>query len=288
MRLIVCVKRDLHGCVFLNQLLPRLSKHQLCILLSDKTRQAERSIPALAELAYLERGLPVGRIFPLVDQTSAEVMAEWATFTGIERRHGVICESVDDINSPATLSRLRTFAPDLIISARFSHIFKAPAIAAARFGVVNIHPGELPAYAGLLAPMRTIAEGGRDLVCCLHFMDTDIDSGPIVDMQRLPYQRDLGLLSQIAEIYPLAIEPLLALIERLEREAGTGAVAQDRRRRRYRSDPSAAEISDFLAAGHRLWTARAYDELLARFMPNGQTNALPVARQLRRAEEFEQ
>ena len=276
MRLIVCVKRDLHGCGFLNRLLPRLSNHQVHVLLADKTRPAECSIPELSELAYLERGLPLQRLFPLLDQMPAAA-AEWATFAGLEKRHGLRCERLDDINAPATLSALQTFAPDLIISARFSYIFKPAAIATARFGVLNVHPGELPAYAGLFAPMRTIAEGGRDLVCCLHFIDAGIDSGPIIDMQRLPYRKDLGLLTQTAEIYPLAITPLLDLIDRLERGTGIRAAVQDRRQRRYWPAPSAAEVNAFLAAGHRLWTAQGYDDLLARFLPNGQGIAAPEA-----------
>ena len=130
MRLIVCVKRDLHGCVFLNRLLPRLANHQVHVLLADKTRPAECSIPELSELAYLERGLPLQRLFPLLDQMPAAA-AEWATFAGLEKRHGLRCERLDDINAPATLSALQAFAPDLIISARFSYIFKPAAIGTA-------------------------------------------------------------------------------------------------------------------------------------------------------------
>jgi folate-dependent phosphoribosylglycinamide formyltransferase PurN len=274
MRLILCVKRDLHGCIFLNRLLPRLAGHRLRVLLSDKTRPAERAIPALAELAYLERGLPVERLFPLLDR-QPETGAEWATFAGLAHRHGCRCEIVDDINAIDVVSDLRTFAPDLIVSARFSHIFKPPAIAASRYGVINIHPGELPAYAGLFAPMRTVAEGGRQLVCCMHFMDDGIDSGPLVAVERLPYRPSAGLLDQIAELYPLAIEPLLELLVRLAAGRAPGGQAQDIGRRRYRSMPTAAEVAAFLAAGHRFWQPEGYDALLARFMPDGR-NCPPV------------
>jgi len=273
MRLIVCVKRDLHGCVFLNRLLPRLAQHRVRVLLSDKARPAELGVPELAELAYLERGLPLQRLFPLLDRLPTTATGAWASFAGLEERHGVRCELVADINTPVVLSGLLSFAPDLIVSARFSHLFGPAAIAAARFGAVNVHPGELPVHAGLFAPMRTVAEGNRQLACCLHFIDAGIDSGPIIDLQHLPYDQDLGLLSQITALYPLAIDPLLDLLDRLERAADVPTVAQDKSRRRYRTTPDAAEVRQFLVAGHRFWTPQGYDAVLARFMPSGKATA---------------
>lgn len=267
MRLILCVKRDLHGCIFLNRLLPRLTGHQVRIFLSDKTRAAENEIPALAQLAYLERVLPVERLFPLLDSAASET-AEWTTFAGLTTRYGARCEVVADINAESVIAELTAYAPDLIVSARFSHLFAPLAIAIARYGVLNVHPGELPAYAGLFAPLRTVAEGGEKLVCCLHRIDAGIDSGPIVAVESLPYRRELGLLAQIAEIYPLAIEPLLLVLDRLAAGGDIVSRVQDRSRRRYRSLPDAAEIDAFLAAGHHLWTASSYDALLARFQPS--------------------
>lgn len=266
MRLILCVKRDLHGCIFLNRLLPRLAGHQVWILLSDKTRAAENGIPELARLAYLERGLPIERLFPLIDSSPGGSAGEWRTFAGLAAHYGARCAIVDDINAPSVVAGLAAYAPDLIVSARFSHIFAASAIAVARHGVLNIHPGELPAYAGLFAPLRTVAEGGRDLVCCLHRVDTGIDSGPIIALNRLPYRRDLGLFAHIADLYPLAIAPLVDLLNRLAAGEVIEGNAQERSKRRYRSLPDAAEIAAFLAAGHQLWTAPTYDALLARFL----------------------
>lgn len=264
MRLILCVKRDLHGAIFLNRLLPRLAGHTVRILLSDKTRPAETDTPVLAELAFLERGLPLGRLLPLVDQSGRA--GEWLSFESLARTHAVPCETIAGVNDDATLTAIRDYAPDLIVSARFSHIFKPPVIAVPRHGIINIHPGELPDFAGLFAPMRTIAEGRRELACCLHWIDPGIDSGPVIATRYLPYRPDQDLLSQITDLYPLAIEPLLEIIDRLARAQAVPGVPQDRRRRRYRSMPDAAELAAFIAGGHRFWHPASYDALLAKFM----------------------
>jgi methionyl-tRNA formyltransferase len=265
MRLILCVKRDLHGAIFLNRLLPRLVGHTVWILLSDKTRPAENDIPALAELAFLERTLPIRRLLPLID--SRGLAGEWRSFEALARVHAAACEIVPGINDEAMVARLARFAPDLIVSARFSHIFKPAAIEVPRHGIINIHPGELPAFAGLFAPMRSLAEGRRELTCCLHWIDPGIDSGPVIGTERLPYRPEQDLLGQIAELYPLAIEPLLEIIGQLERGNPVAATPQDRAGRRYRSMPDAAEIAAFLATGHRFWHPASYDALLSRFMP---------------------
>lgn len=266
MRLILCAKRDLHGCIFLNQLLPRLTGHETWILLSDKTRPCESAIPALSEMGFLERTLPLEFLFPILDRLPP-YEAEFATFAGLERKFSAPTEIVADVNDPALVARLRAFAPHLIVSARFSHILQPATIDTARFGALNIHPGELPAYAGLFAPMRAAADGRQELACTMHFMDAGIDSGPIVAVERLPYRPGEGLLHRIADLYPLAIPPLLALLKRLERGEAVQGTPQDADRRRYRSMPDAAEVAAFLAAGHRFWDARAYGALLDRFLP---------------------
>jgi hypothetical protein len=100
----------------------------------------------------------------------------------------------------------------------------------------------------------------------------------VIARRGLPCRHDADLLSQIAELYPLAIEPLLELIGRLERCQAVPGVAQDRNRRRYRSMPDAAEVAAFLAAGHRFWHPDSYDALLTRFMPaaGASTIAAPI------------
>jgi hypothetical protein len=271
-RLTLCIKRDLHGAIFLNHLLPQLSGHVIEVLLSNKVRPAETAIPALAEIAFLERTLPLERIFPLLDRSGAR--GEWLSFEALGRAYGYDYQIIDDINSPEAIAGLQAFAPDLIISARFSHIFKLPAIGIPRHGIINIHPGVLPEFAGLFAPMRSIADGRRELTCSLHFIDAGIDSGPLIATASLPYDKGDDLLARIAALYPLAIPPLLEAIAILERGAPLQTLTQDRTHRHYRSMPDTCEIEAFLALGHHFWQADTYDALLKRFIPDGSTTTI--------------
>lgn len=267
MQLTLCVKRDLHGCIFLNQLLPQLAGHEINVLLSEKYRPDEGGIAALAEMAFLERGLPIDALFPLIDCAVAagQASGEWLTFNGLQKKYGFSLSTVTD--RPQLAAALENLRPALVISARFSHIFTPAMLALVQHGIINIHPAALPAFAGLFGPMRTLAEGHDSFTCVVHQVDQGIDSGPLLHVVKLPIKPGEGLLHQIAEIYPLAIPYLLDAISGLSRGEALQPKAQDSSTRRYRSFPSPAEVAAFSAGGGRFWDALPYQQLLARFQP---------------------
>ncbi|MBK7414076.1 MAG: methionyl-tRNA formyltransferase [Dechloromonas sp.] len=267
MQLTLCVKRDLHGCIFLNKLLPQLAGHEISVLLSEKYRPAEGGIPALAEMAFLERNLPIDTLFPLIDSALAagQKAGECLTFNGMQKKYGFSLSTVTDrLQLAAVLESLR---PELVISARFSHIFTSAMLVQVKHGIINIHPAALPSFAGLFGPMRTLAEGHDCFTCAVHLVDQGIDSGPLLHVARLPIKPGEGLLHQIAEIYPLAIPYLLTAIARLSRGEVLMPEPQDTSTRRYRSFPSPAEVAEFVAGGGRFWDALPYQQLLQRFQP---------------------
>jgi hypothetical protein len=270
MRLIVCTKRDLPGCYFLNRLLPALAGHDVRVWLSSKIRATERSVPELAEIAFIERTLPVDTIFPLVDRLPAaeQMRAPLATFEGLRRRAGVSIEIVDDVRSPSALARLEALAPELMIAARFSHIFRREAIAVPRHGIINLHPGALPQFAGLFAPMRTVTGGFRELTGTLHWIDEGIDTGPILAQRSRALCPEAGLLPQIAEIYCALIEPLLGAIADIEAGHAPAGAVQDVATRDYRSLPSAAELASFHATGMAFWKPGEIQQWISRFVPD--------------------
>ncbi|WP_352230263.1 formyltransferase family protein [Kitasatospora phosalacinea] len=63
---------------------------------------------------------------------------------------------------------MSAFAPDLVVSVRFSLIFHGEALAVPRLGVRNVHPGELPRCASLFSPFWTMPEGRESIGCTVH------------------------------------------------------------------------------------------------------------------------
>ena len=83
-----------------------------------------------------------------------------------------------------------------IISKKIIKLFK--------FGILNFHPGDLPLYRGASAPEWQIIENNPVIATC-HFLDKDIDSGPIYK------KKDLGLNNYNYEKMRSMIYPKLSL-----------------------------------------------------------------------------
>ncbi len=267
MRVIVCTKRDLIGCIQLNQVLPRLAGAEVMVLLSDKTRGAETTVPELGELKFLERELPIDTLFPLIDEVGGN--AAMATFHAIPERFGVPVRVVHSIAKPETVALVRDFQPDIIISIRFSHIFRRSVYAIPRFGTFNVHPGALPRYAGLFPSMRTIADGETRLGCTLHRVDDGIDTGPVVGIGYEDIDPGRSLLWHIVRSYRPGIELFLDMLARLEKGESVPETVQDPAGRQYASMPDAAAFADFRAKGFRLYDPAEYRDMLAPFLPPG-------------------
>ena len=272
MNIVVCTKRDLHGALFLNHLLPQLGAHRVAgVWLSDKTRDAELAVPELAALRRLERTLPIDRLFPFIDALPQDIAAgaRCATFAGLARRHGVAIEVVHEVNGEVARRQLAALEPDLVLVARFSLIFDARTIAVPRFGLLNAHPGQLPEYAGLQAPLRSVNDGASELCCSVHWIAPGIDTGPLLAQHWQPLDRRRPLLDQVGELYPLAIPTLLQVAT----ECGAGrrppGTEQDFSRRHYRSMPGPEEFEALRRRGQPLWTEPGYRDELALFMPPG-------------------
>lgn len=266
MRIIVCTKRDLIGAVVLNDLLPKLAGHSLLVLLSDKTRPAEVTVPELGEIKFLERDLPLDMVFPLVDAVGGEG-GRMATFNGLARRHGVPVKVVETIATPEAEQLVRDFAPDLIVSIRFSHIFRRNIIDIPPLGIFNIHPGALPRFAGLFAAFRGLLKGEARIGCTLHRVDEGIDTGPIVGIGWLPVRRDRSLLWHVVNTYGPGIDEFMTMLATIEAGGTVVETPQDLGQRVYRSMPDAATFAAFKAAGWQLYDPQTYQELLGRFLP---------------------
>ncbi len=271
MRILVCTKLDLHGAHFANRLLPALAGHEvLGLWLADKQRPAEGHIGALAELRFIERQLPVDVLFPLIDALPEELTegTRDATFAGLGRRHRIPVDTISAFDTP-TRARFAALAPDLVIVARFSHLFDRASIAVPRHGILNVHPGRLPELAGLHAPLRAVIGGAGAFGCSIHWITPGIDDGPLLGVIDQPIDLAGNLLDQTASLYPLAIPTLLAVIEACAAGQRPRGTPQDLRLRRYASMPGEDHFSALRQMGMGLWQPDALIIRLKGFLPPG-------------------
>jgi phosphoribosylglycinamide formyltransferase 1 len=101
---------------------------------------------------------------------------------------------------------------ELICLAGFMRVLSAPFVAAWRGRMLNIHPSLLPAFRGLGTHARALEAGVKLHGCTVHFVEPELDAGPIlmqaaVDVRDDDTAASLGdrVLAEEHQLYPQAL-----------------------------------------------------------------------------------
>ena len=84
------------------------------------------------------------------------------------------------------LSLLLEAGADLVVLAGYMRMVKEPLLAAFPGRIINIHPSLLPAFPGLEAWKQALAAGAIETGCTVHYVDSGMDSGPIIAQRKVP------------------------------------------------------------------------------------------------------
>jgi phosphoribosylglycinamide formyltransferase-1 len=87
------------------------------------------------------------------------------------------------------LRALAEAEPEFICLAGYMRLLSPAFVAAYPHRILNIHPSLLPAFPGVDAQAQALAYGVRVSGCTVHFVDENLDAGPIV-VQRSVEVRD--------------------------------------------------------------------------------------------------
>lgn len=81
---------------------------------------------------------------------------------------------------------LQSHQVDLVCLAGYMRLLSPSFIAAFPHRILNIHPSLLPAFPGLEAQEQAFAYGVKVAGCTVHFVDEELDHGPIVVQRAIP------------------------------------------------------------------------------------------------------
>ena len=103
----------------------------------------------------------------------------------------------------------------LVCLAGFMRILGTEFIREYKNRIINIHPSLLPAFPGLEAQRQAIEYGAKYSGCTVHFVDSGMDTGPIIVQAAVAVDKDdtqeslsRKILEQEHKIYPRAIRLL--------------------------------------------------------------------------------
>ena len=168
----------------------RIRDAEIALVLSNR-----EGAPGLVHAA--ERGLP-SRVIPS---------------KGIER------EAYDRM-AVAALDDARV---DLVCLAGFMRLLSPYFVSAFRGRILNIHPSLLPAFPGLESQRQALEYGVKFTGCTVHFVDEDLDAGPIVAQAVVPIEPadtsetlSARILKEEHRIYTEAVQLVLSGRFRIE------------------------------------------------------------------------
>ena len=117
----------------------------------------------------------------------------------------------------AIVAALQEAGVELVVLAGFMRIISDFFLDAFPQRVINIHPSLLPAFAGLHVQKKALDYGVRFTGCTVHFVDSGVDTGPIIIQAVVPIldndtaeSLSARILQQEHRIYPQAIQLIAA------------------------------------------------------------------------------
>jgi phosphoribosylglycinamide formyltransferase-1 len=152
------------------------------------------------------------------------VLSNRADVAGLEvaRRHGVPTAVLPHQGQPSreafdalVVARLKEAGVTTVALAGFDRLVSPVLIDAFRGAIVNIHPALLPAFPGLHAQRKALEYGVRITGATVHFVDEQMDHGPIIAQAAVPVRDDddeatlsARILAEEHRLYPAALQRL--------------------------------------------------------------------------------
>ena len=121
------------------------------------------------------------------------------------------------------VAELRERRVDLVCLAGFMRLLSPVLVRAFPSRILNIHPSLLPAFPGLEAQRQALEHGVKLSGCTVHFVDENLDAGPIIVQAAVPVLDDdtvetlsERILEQEHRIYSEAINLVLGEMFQIE------------------------------------------------------------------------
>jgi phosphoribosylglycinamide formyltransferase-1 len=159
----------------------RVSAYRIVVLASGGGTNLQA---ILDQLHSGEEGIEVVGVAS--DKSDATAL-ERARMAGIETRVFRASEYEDRGARDAALGDwIEERAADLVVLAGYMQLLSPEFVRRFRNRVINVHPALLPAFPGIDAVQQAIDHGSKITGVTVHFVDEEVDSGPIILQRPVP------------------------------------------------------------------------------------------------------
>jgi phosphoribosylglycinamide formyltransferase-1 len=162
-----------------------VTKKRIGVLLSGRGSNFE----ALADSVPAGR-IPNAEIAIVISNRENAPGIEKARTRGIQAQvipsRGLEREAYDKL----VIAALEEKKVDLVCLAGYMRLLSPAFVAAFRGRILNIHPSLLPAFPGLESQRQALEHGAKFSGCTVHFVDENLDAGPIILQAAVPIRDD--------------------------------------------------------------------------------------------------
>lgn len=194
-------------------------KKRIGVLLSGRGSNFE----ALADSVTSAR-IPNAEISVVISHRENAPGIERARMRGIDARVIPSTGLDREVYDRQVVSVLQEKKVDLVCLAGYMRLLSGYFVRAFPERILNIHPSLLPAFPGLEAQRQALEHGVKFTGCTVHFVDENLDAGPIVLQAAVPvYDNDTvdslsaRVLAEEHRIYSEAVRIILEGRYRIER-----------------------------------------------------------------------
>lgn len=193
-------------------------KKRIGVLLSGRGSNFE----ALAESVSAGR-IPGAEIAIVISHREGAPGIDRARARGIDARVIPSKGLEREVYDRQVVAALQEKKVDLVCLAGYMRLLSPYFVQAFRGRILNIHPSLLPAFPGLESQRQALEHGAKFAGCTVHFVDENLDAGPIILQSTVPIRDDdtvdslsARILDEEHRIYSEAVRIVLAGSYRIE------------------------------------------------------------------------
>ncbi|MDA7655077.1 formyltransferase family protein [Akkermansiaceae bacterium] len=175
-----------------------------------------------------------------------------AKVLSVLKEYGVPRIELDgSINSKVSLSMIKSYEPDLLVSILGNEIFKTELINLAPKGCINLHTALLPKYRGLMPSFWVLKNQEKETGVSVFFVDEGIDSGPIIVQKRISLA-GMTLEKLIKKTKKIGMDAIVEAINLIERDA-VELIPNNDTDKTYFTFPTREDVCGFRSKGGKFF-----------------------------------
>jgi methionyl-tRNA formyltransferase len=135
---------------------------------------------------------------------------------------GLAVYQPDRIRDAASVERLRSLEPDLLVVVAYGQILPESVLAIPRLGAINVHASLLPRHRGAAPVARAILAGDAQTGVTIMKMDEQLDHGPVLAMRATPIEAHEDAVALTARLAQMGADLLVETLDHFDELRVTG------------------------------------------------------------------